>query len=40
MFKNYFKIAFRNIKNYKGYSFIKILGLAIGMACFPVIGAR
>jgi len=33
MFKNYFKIAFRNIKNYKGYSFINILGLAVGMAC-------
>ena len=33
MFENYFKIAFRNIKNSKGYSFIKILGLAIGMAC-------
>ena len=33
MFKNYFKIASRNIKNYKGYSFINILGLAVGMAC-------
>ncbi len=34
MFKNYLTIAFRNIKKYKGYSFINIAGLAIGMACF------
>lgn len=34
MFKNYLKIAFRNIKRNKGYSFINITGLAIGMACF------
>ena len=33
MLKNYFKIAFRNIRNSKGYSFINLLGLAIGMAC-------
>ena len=33
MFKNYLKIAFRNIKKHKGYSFINIAGLAIGMAC-------
>jgi ABC-type antimicrobial peptide transport system permease subunit len=33
MFKNYLKIAFRNIKRHKGYSFINIAGLAIGMAC-------
>ncbi|MFH1940473.1 MAG: ABC transporter permease [bacterium] len=33
MFKNYFKIAFRNIKKHKGYSFINIAGLAIGFAC-------
>ena len=31
MFKNYIKIAFRNIKRHKGYSFINIFGLAIGM---------
>jgi ABC-type antimicrobial peptide transport system permease subunit len=34
MFKNYLKIAFRNIKRNKGYSFINITGLAIGTACF------
>jgi len=33
MVKNYLKIAFRNIKKHKAYSFINISGLAIGMAC-------
>jgi len=33
MFKNYLKIAFRNLKKHKGYSFINIVGLAVGMAC-------
>ncbi|MCP4727945.1 MAG: ABC transporter permease, partial [bacterium] len=33
MFKNYLKIAFRNILKHKGYSFINISGLAAGMAC-------
>ena len=33
MFKNYLKITFRNIKKQKGYSFINISGLAIGMTC-------
>lgn len=37
MLKNYFKIAFRNIKKYKGYSVINIAGLTIGMACFFLI---
>ncbi|MFC2158599.1 ABC transporter permease [Acidobacteriota bacterium] len=37
MFKNYLKIAFRNIKKYKVYSFINILGLAVGMACCILI---
>jgi putative ABC transport system permease protein len=32
MFKNYFKIASRNILHSKGFSFINISGLAIGMA--------
>jgi chromate transport protein ChrA len=39
MFKNYLKIVFRNIKRHKGYSFINIAGLAIGMACFILAGA-
>ncbi len=37
MFKNYLKIAFRNIKRHKGYSFINISGLAAGMACCILI---
>lgn len=37
MFKNYLMIAFRNIRRNKGYSFINIAGLAIGMACFILI---
>jgi len=32
MLKNYLKIALRNIGRHKGYSFINIAGLAIGMA--------
>ncbi len=37
MLKNYFKIAFRNIWSQKGYSFINIFGLAIGLACCILI---
>ena len=37
MFKNYLKIVFRNIKKHKGFSFINISGLAIGIACFFLI---
>ncbi len=32
MYKNYFKIAVRNLLKHKGYSFINIFGLAVGMA--------
>ena len=32
MFKNYFKVGFRNLGRQKGYSAINILGLAIGLA--------
>jgi len=37
MFKNYFKIAIRNINKHKGYSFINVIGLAIGIACCILI---
>lgn len=37
MFKNYFKIAIRNILRDKGFSAINILGLAIGMASAIII---
>jgi len=32
MFKNYLKVAFRNLWKNKGFSFINIIGLAIGMS--------
>jgi putative ABC transport system permease protein len=38
MFKNYFKIAWRNLWKNKAYSFINIFGLAMGMAVTVMIG--
>jgi putative ABC transport system permease protein len=32
MFKNYFRISFRNLKRNKGYTIINILGLSMGIA--------
>ena len=37
MFKNYLKVAFRNIQRQKGYSFINIAGLAVGLSCCILI---
>ncbi len=37
MLGNYLKIAFRSLKKHKGYSFINISGLAIGMAVCVLI---
>lgn len=37
MIKNYFKIAWRNLWKNKTFSFINILGLASGLACFILI---
>jgi putative ABC transport system permease protein len=37
MFKNYLKIAFRNIKRHKVYTLMNISGLAVGMACCILI---
>jgi putative ABC transport system permease protein len=38
MFKNYLKIAWRNLIKNKGYSAINIGGLALGMAVALIIG--
>ncbi len=32
MFKNYFKVAYRNLKKNKAYTFISVFGLALGLA--------
>jgi len=37
MIKNYLKTAFRHISRHKGYSFINIAGLTVGLACFLLI---
>jgi putative ABC transport system permease protein len=37
MIKNYFKTGFRNLFKNKGYSFLNVFGLAIGIACAGLI---
>jgi len=37
MFRNYLITALRNIRRYKGFAFINMAGLAVGMACFLLI---
>jgi len=37
MIKNFFKIALRNLRKNKAFSFINIFGLAIGLTCFMFI---
>ncbi len=37
MIRNYLTIAFRNLAKSKGYSFINITGLAVGLACTVLI---
>ncbi|MGD8748642.1 MAG: ABC transporter permease, partial [Balneolaceae bacterium] len=37
MFKNYFKVAVRNLSQNKLYSVINIFGLAVGIACCILI---
>jgi len=37
MLKNYLKIALRHLRKHKGYTFINVSGLAIGMACCMLI---
>jgi putative ABC transport system permease protein len=37
MLKNFFKVAMRNLWRHKGYSFLNIFGLAMGMTCSLLI---
>lgn len=37
MFRNYLKIAWRNLVKSKTFSFINVLGLALGMTCSLLI---
>ncbi len=39
MLKNYLKMALRKIHRQKGYSFINIFGLTIGLTCFILVAA-
>ena len=38
MLRNYLKIAYRTLRRQKGYAFINIAGLAVGLACCLLIG--
>ena len=38
MFRNYYTIAFRNLKKHKIFSIVNITGLAVGLAVFWLIG--
>lgn len=37
MLQNYFKLILRKLRRQRGYSFINIAGLSVGMACFILI---
>jgi len=39
MFRNYFKLAVRNLSRQKAFSFINISGLAVGLASSLIISA-
>src|SRR5215468_8839047 len=38
MLSNYVKVAIRNLLRQKGFSFINIFGLALGISCTALIG--
>src|SRR5882672_995899 len=38
MLNNYLKVAIRNLLRQKGFSFINIFGLALGISCTALIG--
>lgn len=37
MLRSYLKIAFRNLQKQKGFAFINVAGLAVGIACFSLL---
>src|SRR6478672_8246183 len=37
MYRNYFKIALRNLRKYKAISFINLFGLTVGLTCCLLI---
>src|SRR5687767_11584524 len=37
MIRNYLKVAFRYLAKHKGYTFINVLGLGVGIACCILI---
>ena len=37
MFRNYFTVAIRNLARHKAYTFINVIGLAIGLTCSTLI---
>ncbi|MDP6037601.1 MAG: ABC transporter permease [Candidatus Latescibacteria bacterium] len=37
MFKNYITVAIRNLARHKAYTFINVIGLAIGLTCSTLI---
>ena len=38
MLKNYLKVALRNLRKHKGYTFINVTGLAVGLAVIGLYG--